>query len=157
MKTEVRSAAIAAAVAVLVTAPFADAARDQVRVVVKKVTKRGASGPSGSTGSTGATGPAGPGLDTASIRWRASSEHRPVRPGDGVVRLEAVCTGVSIAVDGGFLTGDDGRSISILGFERLSSSGSGREGYVIWAKARDGTGGGYPQVRAYCADAPERP
>lgn len=106
----------------------------------------------GPAGPTGPTGPAGAGLNTKSIRWRSASPFRIVTPADGVVRLAAECPPGTIAVDGGYLTGDDGDNIAVLGFERLASTFDSREGYVLWVRAMVGTG--HPQVRAYCADAP---
>lgn len=106
----------------------------------------------GPTGTTGPTGAAGAGLDTKTIRWRAASPFAQVKPEDGVVRLTAECPPGAIAIDGGYLTGDGGGNIAVLGFERLASTFDAREGYVLWVRALIGSG--HPQVRAYCADAP---
>lgn len=106
----------------------------------------------GPTGPTGPTGLAGDGLNTKTIRWRAASPFVSLKPEDGAVRLTAECPAGTIAVDGGFLTGDNGNRIAVLGFERLASAFDAREGYVLWVRAL--AAGGTPQVRVYCADSP---
>jgi hypothetical protein len=62
-KTEIRSALIAAVVAIVVAAPLSNAAHEQASVVIKKVTgkqgKQGKRGPRGFTGAQGEQGPRG--------------------------------------------------------------------------------------------------
>jgi hypothetical protein len=161
-RQDLRSALIAAAVAALVAAQFAGAhAVESLRHVLAgngagiaakshAAARRGQRGRRGPTGAIGATGPTGSAVDPSTIRWRASSPFRKVTPADGAVRLVAECPLGTVAIDGGYLTGDAGGWIAVLGFERLTTAFDSREGYALTVRAISGDGG-YPQVRAYCA------
>lgn len=162
-RQDLRSALIAAGVAALVAAPLAGAdaieslrhavagngagKAAQPHVAKRRATRRG---PRGRKGPTGATGPTGSAFDPSTIRWRAASQLRKVTPADGAVRLVAECPAGTVAIDGGYMTGDAGNSITVLGFERLTTSYDSREGYALTVRAIGGDGG-FPQVRAYCA------
>ncbi|MBI4896919.1 MAG: hypothetical protein HY827_00960 [Actinobacteria bacterium] len=167
-RQDIRSAVIAAAVAALVAAPLAGA--DAVETIRHAVSggntghaskthhrthtaslRRGPRGQSGPTGATGATGATGSIVDPAAVRWRAASPFQKITPADGVKRLVAACPSDSVAIDGGYTTGDAGDSIRILGFERITSTYGGQEGYALTVRAIGGSGG-YPQVRAFCAE-----
>lgn len=168
-RQDIRSAVIAATVAALVAAPLAGAdAVESIRHAVTggstghtsksghraraSIVQRGLRGRSGPTGATGATGATGSIVDPAAVRWRAASPFQKVTPADGVKRLVAACPTGSVAIDGGYTTGDAGDSIRVLGFERTTAMYGGQEGYALTVRAT-GSSGGYPQVRAFCAES----
>ncbi|HEV7919070.1 MAG TPA: hypothetical protein VGO97_05775 [Solirubrobacterales bacterium] len=153
MKTELRSALIAASVAALVAAPFSGAATEQVKIVVKKATgKDGPRGPRGRRGATGVTGPSGtPSADLDRTAWRASSNETLIAPGNSVT-LSALCPADLLAIDGGFVAASGG--LRVLAYERWSvHPGDLRQGYRLTV-ANEGLNPGRAQVRAYCAPRP---
>lgn len=126
---------VSAIVAIAVSAPLSNAANDQVRVVVKKITgKQGKRGPRGLRGPTGATGPAG--RDGRDLSKPGLYDPKQILPGETVTVLAGGCGAMYGSVVGGVVESDGPASITAM---TILDDGPGNGGSYYYAVVHNPT------------------